>query len=57
MRDTIFLRKLGPSYIAKAFQWAAEADPKAQLIYNDYGIEVSNVICLFNFKCAPVQRW
>ena len=26
----------GDEFIAKAFQWAHEADPKAQLFYNDY---------------------
>lgn len=26
-----------PDYIAKSFQWAHEADPKATLFYNDYG--------------------
>lgn len=26
-----------PDYIAKSFQWAHEADPKALLFYNDYG--------------------
>jgi endo-1,4-beta-xylanase len=36
LRDSLFLRKLGPGYIADAFRWAHEADPKAVLIYNDY---------------------
>ena len=39
LRDDIFLQKLGPSYIADSFRWAHEADPKAQLFYNDYNIE------------------
>ena len=39
MRDTIWLRDLGPGYIADAFRWAHEADPKALLFYNDYNIE------------------
>ncbi|WP_431198307.1 endo-1,4-beta-xylanase [Leifsonia xyli] len=38
-RDTIWLQKLGPGYIADAFRWAHEADPKALLFYNDYNIE------------------
>jgi endo-1,4-beta-xylanase len=42
LRDTIFLRKLGPDYIANAFRWAHEADPKALLFYNDYSIEDVN---------------
>lgn len=40
LRDTIWLRALGPDYIAKAFQWAHEADPDALLFYNDYNIDV-----------------
>jgi endo-1,4-beta-xylanase len=39
LRDTVYLRKLGPSYIAEAFRRAHEADPDALLIYNDYGAE------------------
>ncbi len=34
-RDTIWLRAIGPDYIAMAFQWAHEADPQAKLFYND----------------------
>jgi endo-1,4-beta-xylanase len=30
---------IGPEYIADAFLWAHEADPSAQLFYNDYGAE------------------
>jgi endo-1,4-beta-xylanase len=39
LRDTVFLRNLGPGYIADAFRLAHEADPKALLLYNDYGGE------------------
>jgi len=39
LRDTIWLRALGPDYIAKAFIWAHEADPHARLYYNDYNLE------------------
>lgn len=39
LRDTFWLRCIGPNYIEKAFRWAHEADPKAKLFYNDYGIE------------------
>ncbi|WP_432105932.1 endo-1,4-beta-xylanase [Streptomyces sp. bgisy091] len=42
MRDSIWLRKLGPGYIADAFRWAHEADPKARLFINDYNIEGVN---------------
>ncbi|MFD1320936.1 endo-1,4-beta-xylanase [Micromonospora sonneratiae] len=39
LRDTIWLRKLGPDYIADAFRWAHAADPDARLFINDYGTE------------------
>lgn len=38
LRNSVFRQKLGPDYIAKAFQWAREADPDVLLFYNDYGI-------------------
>ena len=41
MRDTIWYRAIGEDYIAKAFQWAHEADPDALLYYNDYNIITS----------------
>ncbi|MBQ1052829.1 endo-1,4-beta-xylanase [Micromonospora sp. C51] len=39
LRETLWLRKLGPGYIADAFRWAHAADPGARLFINDYGIE------------------
>jgi endo-1,4-beta-xylanase len=39
LRNSLWLRLLGPGYIATAFRVAHEADPSAQLIYNDYGLE------------------
>jgi endo-1,4-beta-xylanase len=42
LRDTLWLRVLGPDYIADAFRWAHQADPKATLFYNDYNIEGVN---------------
>jgi endo-1,4-beta-xylanase len=41
-RDTIWLRNLGPGYIADAFRWAHQADPKAILFLNDYNVEGVN---------------
>jgi endo-1,4-beta-xylanase len=38
-RDTLWLRAMGPGYIADAFRWAHQADPRALLFYNDYNIE------------------
>jgi endo-1,4-beta-xylanase len=39
LRNTPWLELLGPNYIDLAFQTAAEADPNALLVYNDYGLE------------------
>jgi endo-1,4-beta-xylanase len=39
LRDTIWLRVIGPDYIELAFRWAHEADPEALLFYNDYSCE------------------
>lgn len=39
LRKTLWLEIIGPDYIAKAFEYAHEADPKAVLRYNDYGLE------------------
>ncbi len=39
LRDTIWLRVIGPEYIEMAFRWAHEADPDAHLFYNDYACE------------------
>jgi endo-1,4-beta-xylanase len=39
LKKSIWLSKLGPDYIALAFQYAHQADPQALLFYNDYGHE------------------
>lgn len=39
LRPSEWLSIVGPGYVAKAFEWAREADPNARLIYNDYGVE------------------
>jgi endo-1,4-beta-xylanase len=39
LRSTPWLKFLGPNYIDIAFRTAAEADPKALLVYNDYGLD------------------
>lgn len=36
LRDSIWLRTIGPDYIEMAFRWAHEADPNARLFYNDF---------------------
>ena len=39
LQNTLWLKLLGPDYIDLAFRVAAQADPKALLVYNDYGLE------------------
>ncbi|WP_205696637.1 endo-1,4-beta-xylanase [Conexibacter sp. SYSU D00693] len=39
LRDTPWLRWIGPEYVDLAFRFAREADPRARLVYNDYGAE------------------
>ena len=39
LRSSLWLEIIGPDFIAKAFQFAHEADPAAILRYNDYGLE------------------
>lgn len=39
MRSTPWWELLGPNYIDLAFRVAADADPKALLVYNDYGLD------------------
>jgi endo-1,4-beta-xylanase len=39
LRNTLWLEIIGPDFMAKAFQYAHEADPDAILRYNDYGLE------------------
>lgn len=38
LRKTVFLDALGEDYLALAFKLAAEADPEAELYYNDYSM-------------------
>lgn len=38
LRDSPFLRRLGPDYIGRAFTIAAEADPSIEGYYNEYGL-------------------
>ncbi|MFB6136334.1 MAG: endo-1,4-beta-xylanase [Halobacteriaceae archaeon] len=39
MRESFWFRKLGASYLDRAFQWAHEVAPDADLYYNDYGAD------------------
>lgn len=38
LRESPWLDIIGPEYIAKAFRYAHEADPEAELYYNDYSL-------------------
>lgn len=41
MRQSPWLKIIGADYVARAFQFAHEADPSAELYYNDYALEDS----------------
>ncbi len=41
LRNSQWSQIIGPDFIAKAFEYAHEADPNAILRYNDYGLENS----------------
>jgi endo-1,4-beta-xylanase len=40
MRQSPWMKIIGEDYVAKAFEFAHEADPGAQLYYNDYDLEL-----------------
>ena len=42
LRNNIFLANLGSGYIADAFRWAHQADPRAKLYVNDYNVDGKN---------------
>lgn len=42
LRDNIFYKRLGSSYVDQAFRIAAAADPNAVLVYNEAGLEYDN---------------
>ncbi|HTL66847.1 MAG TPA: endo-1,4-beta-xylanase [Lacunisphaera sp.] len=41
-RNSVFYRVLGKEYLALAFKWAHEADPQAELYYNDYNLDADD---------------
>lgn len=43
LRNTIWKKNIGVSYIEKAFQFAHEADPNASLFYNDYSLAINPI--------------
>src|SRR5207248_1803383 len=40
LRNSLFMKKIGPEYIDMTFRAAREGDPKAKLVYNDYDLEL-----------------
>jgi GH35 family endo-1,4-beta-xylanase len=42
LRNSSWFRAIGPDYINYAFKFAHEADPNAELYYNDFSIEKGN---------------
>ncbi|MFI7687680.1 endo-1,4-beta-xylanase [Nonomuraea sp. NPDC049655] len=42
LRQSIWLKRLGPGYIADSFRWAHDADPTAKLYINDFNAEWNN---------------
>jgi endo-1,4-beta-xylanase len=41
-RQTVFYNTIGKEYLVHAFKWAHEADPEAELYYNDYNLDASD---------------
>jgi endo-1,4-beta-xylanase len=39
LRESLWFNIIGEDYITKAFEYAHEADPEAELYYNDYSLE------------------
>jgi len=44
LRSLAWRDKLGDDYMEKMFKWAREADPTAELCYNDFGTESAGVM-------------
>lgn len=42
MRESLWKKIIGEDYVIKAFQFAHEADPNAELYYNDYNLEIES---------------
>ncbi|WP_053992287.1 endo-1,4-beta-xylanase [Mangrovimonas sp. TPBH4] len=63
LRSTLFQQRIGDDYIAKAFQWAREADPDVKLFYNDYNIAgtpakraaILNMVSQFQTNGTPID--
>ena len=40
--ENVWFKRIGPDYVAKAFEYAHEADPEARLILNEFDAERDN---------------
>ncbi len=58
LRDSIWLRGIGPNYLDLAFRLAHEANPEARLFYNDYGGEGlgQKSDAIYNLVKGMIQR-
>ena len=58
LRETLWLDRIGPDYIDLAFQFAAQADPNARLVINDYSNEMPNAKSdgIYNMVSGMVAR-
>lgn len=56
LADNVFLRKMGPGYIAQAFRWAQQADPDALLFYNDNKVEGADPGAYNSGEARPSQK-
>src|SRR5262249_18770950 len=56
--ESFWLQKIGPEYIAMAFQFAHQADPDAKLYYDDFGAEASGTKsdAVFNLVSGLVNQ-
>lgn len=57
LRNSLWSEIIGPDFIAKAFEYAHEADPNAILRYNDYSLEdpVKRAKCITLIKSLQAQ--
>jgi endo-1,4-beta-xylanase len=56
LRNTFWLRGIGPEYIDLVFQWAHEADPDAKLFYKDYSLAGSKADGIYELVSGLLQR-
>jgi hypothetical protein len=56
LRNSLWEQIIGPDFIAKAFEYAHEADPDAILRYNDYSLENPAKRHKLHW-CHETERW